>query len=235
MQASLSQQLTLPIERAYEQTLVNFVPGQNEEVVSALELGTGSFTGIWVCGAKSTGKTHLLRGATLASEDLAATAIVDCSLARTSRDHLLSALYRIGRYARVVALDNVVDLAADEACEEALLTVYERVRAVDGLFVVADRLAAAATEFRMNDLNSRLRGLMHYRLVALTDEDKAELLIARARHRGYTLSDSVLAYWLSRGSRDLSVLLTDLDRLDRASLVHRRHVTIPLLKDVLGY
>ena len=45
----------------------------------------------------------------------------------------------------------------------------------------------------------------------------------------------MLDYWLARGPRDLGALLTDLDTLDKASLAYKQRVTIPLLKQVLGY
>ena len=115
------------------------------------------------------------------------------------------------------------------------MTIYERVRGARGMLVVADRLAARATEFGIADLNSRLRSLMHFQMRPLQDGDKADILRGRAARRGYVLSDAVVDYWLARGPRDLRLLLTDLDRLDRASLVHHRHVTVPLLKEVLGY
>ena len=115
------------------------------------------------------------------------------------------------------------------------MATYERLNTSNGLLIVGDRLAATATDFSIADLNSRMRSLMHYQMMPLVDEEKSEILRARALHRGYELNESVLSYWLARGPRDLRLLLTDLDRLDRASLAHQRHVTIPLLKEVLGY
>ena len=44
-----------------------------------------------------------------------------------------------------------------------------------------------------------------------------------------------MEYWLRRGPRDLGTLLTDLEVLDRATLSHKQTVTVPLLKQVLGY
>ena len=49
------------------------------------------------------------------------------------------------------------------------------------------------------------------------------------------MSGSVVEYWLRRGPRGLDQLLADLERLDAATLQHKRLLTVPLLKSVLGY
>ena len=75
----------------------------------------------------------------------------------------------------------------------------------------------------------------HFQIQPLADMEKKQLLEQRADARGYDLSQSVLDYWLARGPRDLGALLRDLDTLDAASLAQKQLVTIPLLKEVLGY
>ena len=61
------------------------------------------------------------------------------------------------------------------------------------------------------------------------------MLRLRAEQRGYDLNEAVLDYWLRRGPRSLNVLLDDLQRLDQATLERQRLLTIPLLKEILGY
>ena len=230
--SSGSGQLTLPIDRVHEQTLENFVPGPNAEIFSSLTQEYDGFQGFWLCGAMGTGKTHLLRGLALGEgrSGLNKCLFVDASLSVAT-----SQLEQGAQFGDVVAVDNAAELAGNRAAEEALMSIYERLRAERGLLILSHQFAATAVEYTLQDLNSRLRSLMHYQLVPLRDEEKAEILKSRAAHRGYELSESVLSYWLARGPRELQLLLTDLDRLDRASLQAQRHVTVPLLKEVLGY
>jgi DnaA family protein len=101
--------------------------------------------------------------------------------------------------------------------------------------MVAHRQPAAAVSFSLADLNSRLRALAHHQLAPLDDDDKSQVLRIRAEQRGYHLSDSVVEYWLRRGPRGVDQLLADLERLDAATLQHKRLLTVPLLKSVLGY
>ena len=234
--SSGSGQLTLPIDRAHEQTLENFIPGPNAEILATLTEQRAEFQGFWLCGATGSGKTHLLRALSLGE-------MLGHGQAGANRRLFVDASLSVAtiqleqgvRFGDVIAVDNAAEIAGNRAAEEALMGIYERLRADSGLLVLSHQLSATAVDYSLEDLNSRLRSLMHYQLAPLRDEEKAEILKARAAHRGYELSGPVLSYWLARGPRELQLLLTDLDRLDRASLQAQRHVTIPLLKEVLGY
>ncbi|MGA8005383.1 MAG: DnaA/Hda family protein, partial [Burkholderiales bacterium] len=84
-----------------------------------------------------------------------------------------------------------------------------------------------------DDLRSRLGWGLVYQLKALTDEDKARHLRAEAERRGLRISDEVIRYLLSRLPRDLPSLNAALELLDRYSLAHQRHITLPLVREAL--
>jgi DnaA family protein len=138
-----------------------------------------------------------------------------------------------------VSVDHVEELRNDPAAEEALMGLYNALhdsdRAVHRRLLVAHRQNAGQLTFGLADLNSRLRALAHHQLQPLTDEEKCEVLRRRAQGRGYHLTDAVVEYWLRRGPRGMDQLLADLERLDQATLQHKRLLTVPLLKSVLGY
>ena len=113
--------------------------------------------------------------------------------------------------------------------------LHDSDRAVHRRILVAHRQSAGQLDFCLADLNSRLRALDHHQLQPLTDEEKCEVLRRRAQGRGYHLTDAVVEYWLRRGPRGIDQLLADLERLDQATLQHKRLLTVPLLKSVLGY
>jgi len=56
----------------------------------------------------------------------------------------------------------------------------------------------------------------------------------RAKNTGMELSDEAVSYLLNHHSRDLASLITTLDKLENASLIEKRKVTIPFLKDQLN-
>ena len=55
------------------------------------------------------------------------------------------------------------------------------------------------------------------------------------RMRGLQMSDEVGRFILTRGERSMSALFELLERLDQASLQAQRKLTIPFLKETLGW
>jgi DnaA family protein len=72
-------------------------------------------------------------------------------------------------------------------------------------------------------------------MVQGTDEDKAAILQFRATRRGMSLSAEAATFIVSRAPRAMSQLLSILDQLDDASLVQQRVLSIPFVKQTLGW
>lgn len=228
------EQQTLAVERALQQTFDSFVVGGNGELISRLRAPVAGFSGLWICGPRSSGRSHLLRAACQQAGGRRSH-YIGCADFGSRQDGRLQALKQAAQSSsRVVAVDDVGALQDDAAAQEALLAVYQRLFE-GGLLLVSHIQSAAHMTFSTPDLASRMRALDHYAITPLDDEQKADLLRRRADQRGYELTPAVLHYWLTRGPRDIGALLTDLDALDRATLTQQKLVTIPMLKQVLGY
>ena len=226
----MPSQITLDLSFPLQQSFDNFILGDNAELLTALKSSPNL---IWISGPSGSGKTHLLRGAARhAGKQGRTTSFVPCA---HPSNEVAEALDLAAQFGDVVLVDDVAHIAGHSEMERALLASYERLKASGGDLIISHQNAAAAIDFGLQDLNSRCRSLLHYGVAALDDEGKAQLLRERASHHGYDLSDAVVDYWLFRGPRDVGALLTDLSRLDRASLSRHRQVTIPLLKEELGY
>jgi DnaA family protein len=72
-----------------------------------------------------------------------------------------------------------------------------------------------------------------YKLHALSDDEKLNCLMMRAKRRGIGLSEEVGKYILTHCPRHMGTLFTVLDALDKASLAAKRRLTIPFVKEVL--
>ncbi|HBK18435.1 MAG TPA: hypothetical protein DDZ38_07320 [Gammaproteobacteria bacterium] len=234
-------QTILPIDLPHQPRLGNFVVGENQELLGRLgELQPG-FSGLWLCGDPSSGKSHLLRAAVqqqvLSGTEVSEVGYLRCQTPEQTTSQLLTLVDHMGQNndLHTVALDDIQHVMGNRAAEEALLTLYQQVVVARGRLLVSHRQPASNTRFLLADLDSRMRALAHYRVVPLDDAGKARVLRLRAEARGYHLPHGVLEYWLSRGPRAMDTLLYDLERLDQASLQHQRMLTIPLLKQVLGY
>jgi DnaA family protein len=68
----------------------------------------------------------------------------------------------------------------------------------------------------------------------LSEAESRAALRREADRRGLFLSDEVIDYLLTRFSRDMKHLMELLDRLDEFALVHKRAITVPLLKQMLA-
>jgi DnaA family protein len=72
-----------------------------------------------------------------------------------------------------------------------------------------------------------------YKLRPLADNERAEALMKHAEARGLELERAAADYLLGRVDRDMVALGCWLDRLDRASLVEQRRLTIPFIRRLL--
>ena len=69
---------------------------------------------------------------------------------------------------------------------------------------------------------------------ALSEAESRAALRREADRRGLFLSDEVIDYLLHRYARDLKHLMVQLDRLDEFAMVHKRALTVPLLRQMLA-
>ncbi|OIQ79781.1 DnaA regulatory inactivator Hda [mine drainage metagenome] len=200
------KQLLLDIQPAPAPTLENFVPGANTEALySLLQAASGQADGrfIYLWGAPGSGKSHLLR----ACADLA-------------RE----------REVQLVIADDVQTLSGDAQIE--LFNTYNRLREGRGALIASGDAAPMMMGLR-DDLATRLSWGLVYHLHPLSDEEKAQALLAHAMERGMKLPDGMVEYCLRHMRRDLRTLMATLDALDKWSLTAKRPVTLPLLRQLL--
>lgn len=200
------KQLLLDIQPAPAPSLENFVPGRNTEALyHLLQAATGHAETrfITLWGPGGSGKTHLLA----ACADLA-------------KQH----------GTELIIADDVQTL--DDAAQIDLFNTYNRLRASSGVLIASGDAAPMQMGLR-DDLATRLSWGLVYQLHPLTDEEKAQALMAHAAERGMKLPDEVVDYCLRHLRRDLRTLMATLDALDRWSLTAKRPVTLPLLRQLL--
>ena len=149
--------------------------------------------------------------------------------AGSGRTHLLRATARSN--ASLVVVDDVHLL--DAAGQRALFVAINDAR--DGgaaVLAAGDRPPAQLT--LREDLRTRLAWGLVYQLVPLGDDDKAKHLKAAAATRGLQLSDDIVAYLLARLPRDMASLQSIMEVLDRYSLMRKRPLTLPLVREALA-
>lgn len=245
----VSPQMALPIAHADKASFDNFWVGRNEELVTALKKismpeqinvsDTIARKVLYLYGGSGAGKSHLAFSAIRAANRIANdetseqgastdTSYVSLNDGRVTTE-MLSAINPSG----LVCVDDINAWAGDREKESALFTLFEQVKHSDGHLLVCSSQPPGAAGFVINDLVSRLSSGLIYPVYELNDEERFFAIKLRANQRGLKIADDAVKYLLSRSSRDPGDLFEILDRIDRASLVEKRRITIPFLQNVL--
>lgn len=232
-------QLPLDIKLPDSATFANLVRGGNGEAIDHVRqsLGRRGDDGgaIYVWGVPGSGKSHLLQAACqhIAAVGEASVYLPLQAAEATAAEALVPAMLDGLESLALVCVDDVDAIAADDAWETALFHLYNRIQATGGHLLVAGHAAPAELPLRLADLRSRLAWGWIFQLHVLGDEDKKRALQLRAGTRGFVLPDEVSDYLLRYYPRDMHALFSLLDRLDTASVIAQRRLTIPFVKSVL--
>ena len=221
----MGEQLVFELVAPEPASFANFVPGRNGEAVAALgraAAGTLAERSIVLWGASGAGKSHLLAACADAATRHGRRAFLWPSPSAIDPQAPLAAA--------LVAVDDVDHADADGAAR--LFTLYNALGEQGGTFVGASALPPARIALR-DDVRTRLSWGLVLEVVPHADDDKPEALAAYARSRGFTLADEVIVYLLAHGRRDMRSLVATLAALDRTSLVQKRPVTVPLVREWL--
>jgi DnaA-homolog protein len=220
--------VTLPAGSGFE----SFDPGENALAVDslrALAQGRGE-TQIYLYGESGSGKSHLLQAVCHESSSQGRrAAYLPPSLLVDAGARVLDGLESLA----VVCLDGVGGLAGTADGETALFNLINRARTMGTQLVLSDRLPPRGLPTALADLASRLVWGPVYQLIPLGDAAKCAVLMDRAQRRGFELPREVGEYLLRTCPRDLSSLLEQLGRLERASLSNQRRVTLRFARSVL--
>ncbi len=207
-----------------EQSFASFVAGPNAAALAHLRLGAAGHAPVsYLWGASGSGKTHLLR-----------------ALARRAHEQG----QRSGWFAPSTALPWQLDEAwslvvidecdaLDEARQHAAFALFVDATTHGIAVAAAGRLPPVDLPLR-EDLRTRLGWGHVFALQPLAEAEMRAALRREADRRGVFLSDEVMDYLLTRFERNLKPLMAQLDRLDRFSLVHKRAITVPMLKQMLA-
>lgn len=185
---------------------------------------------VYLFGASGSGKSHLLYAACVHAQELGLTSqLLTLDEFRQYSPRMLDGLEQLD----LVCLDNIQQIAGDSHWQVALFDLYNRLQEQGKkLIIVADE-PPMQLGITLPDLVSRLQACTVFQLRLLSDDDKQRLLQQKARIRGLELTDEVARYLLNRQQRDVRALVSLLDLLDKASMIHQRRLTIPFVKDVL--
>lgn len=227
----MTAQLPLGLRWPRRQRFEHFHAGANAAVLAAVQTLATQPGAPWLylSGASSSGKSHLLMAACQAAHEAGHT--VQYLPLKKLHDHANAIRGVAG--SQCIALDDLDALAGSRDAEHALFDVYNRARAEGTALLFAAEVVPAQLPLTLPDLRSRLGACTQFALRPLDDIERREVLKRQAALRGIELDDTVLDWLFARYARDLGALFDLLDRLDQASLAAQRRVTVPFLRGLL--
>jgi len=212
------KQLVLDVRLDAPPRLDNYFAGDNQALVAALaDQARGVISDhIYLWSAPAMGRTHLLRAAVAAAPDGA----------YLSPPRVIDPLPGVA----LLAIDDVHRL--DDAASIAVFNAFNRARERNQTLLLAGNAPPRDLALR-EDLRTRIGQCLAFEIQPLTDLARSAILSSMAAQRGLRLDGDVVNYLMRYGRRDMPALVATLDALDRASLEHKRPITLPLLRELM--
>lgn len=185
---------------------------------------------LFLHGPGDGGKSHLLQAACHACDGVALYLPLS-AVAEMAPADLLEGMAS----AALICLDDLQAVAGDDAWEHALFNLYNALQTSAARLLIAADAPPLSLAVALPDLRSRLASMLVCAVPAPDDEDRLAILIARARLRGLALPQEVARYIANRAGRSLADLIAVLEELDRASLAHQRGLSIPFVRQIMGW
>ena len=218
-------QLGLPISLDSKMLLDNFLGNrQLIEFITQLYIDQTPAE-IYVYGPTGLGKTHLLQGSVLkVLSDQQSAMYIDCY--NSLPEHVLESIEQLNW----ISIDNID--AINDNQKDLFFDLYNRAKQARVTMLISGSDLPSELSV-MKDLKTRLSLATVFQLEELDDELTMLVLNNQMSDRNLSIDSKVYEYLFKYYSRDVKVLLTAIDDLDKVSLQAKQSITIPFVKKIL--
>lgn len=197
---------------------------------SALKQDNGN--AFYLYGESGVGKTHLLQASCryVTEQDKASVYLPFGDLSLPLIPDVLIGLEQMP----LVCLDDIDEIIGDSKWELALANLITKSSVQGHTLILTGQQAVNDWSIKTTDLAKALMTVLPIEMHAI--EEKDEVIIALQRHSlrlGFELPIEVGNYLIKQFSSDLQELLAVLKLLEQATLVEKRRLTLPFVKQVL--
>jgi len=218
-------QLGLPISLDSKMLLDNFL-GNKQLLKFITEIYVDKTSAeIYVYGASGLGKTHLLQGAALkALSEQQSAMYIDCF--NPLPEHVLESIEQLNW----ISIDNIDVINNNQ--QDLFFDLYNRAKQAKVTMLISG--SGLPSELGvMKDLKTRLGLATIFQLEELDDELTMSVLNNQMIDRNLSIDSKIYEYLFKYYSRDVKILLSAMDELDKASLQAKQNITIPFVKNIL--
>jgi len=231
---NVSQQLPLHVSFREDAVFEDFLPGENAVAIGTLRHALAKLNDhlVFLWGGQGVGVSHILQAAIhdLQTQGLDAVYLPLGECMGFGPD-ALEGLDQLD----AIAIDDIDIIASHSEWQEALFHFYNRMRDSGKLILVGGQCSPLHLSLTLADLKSRLSSGLTLQLVSMSDEDRVDWLVWKGRRRGLVIEKDVAEFLIHRHNQNMKELVATFDHLDSASLAEKRRLTIPFLKQVLGW
>ena len=226
-QLAINKQMALPLKFKSIKNRENYLVSKcNIEAVKLIENSTfwqnrkkiNSIPGAIIYGPKGSGKTHLC---SIFKQN------VDCDYLTSVSNNSLEQVSEGKRF----ILDNF--LPGKRYPSELVMHFMNQVTYKEGSILLLSRLSPYEMNWKLDDLNSRIRSLISSEIKLPDDDLLYSLIVKYSSEKNLFLSDKKIIYILERLDRSFESIIKVIDRLDTYSLEVNKKVTYEIIKIIL--
>lgn len=212
-----SYQQSLPLKLLPSYGRHDFIVGEsNIDAVKWVDTFFKSkINGLVIIGPSASGKSHLIstlkkKNKVLVAEDINKEKINILEL----NDLIIENIEKIDNHIFFLHVINIVK----ERNFKVLLT---------------SRLSINDLDIRLEDLRSRLLAYAHSKILLPTDDVLRGIIIKISRDKGISMSDAVINFIINHLERSYLAIYSFINELDRLSLIKKKKITIPFVKNLM--
>jgi len=228
-----AEQVPLLFDFKAEQSFTSFYAGRNYEAVKHL---TDSSSGegeqqLYLWSETGLGKTHLLQACCQQAYQLQHSSFYIC----LEKDQLPPPDILQGLESfELVCIDNIEQCAGNSEWEHALFNFYNSHRDNGHKLILTADVSPSFLPIVLPDLKTRMSWGLTLKLQEPDDTERIAAFTCKAKYLGFEVPPQVGAFLTKHYARDLPSLWNLLPKLDQATLVAKRKLTLPFLKQILA-
>lgn len=228
----MPEQLPLQFELQSNQNFSTFYPGNNVEIISHLQRITSSNEQqIFLWGEPGTGKTHCLQASCQEATKLNRTSFYLSLDPQSIPDpSILEGLETFD----LVCFDNIEHICNNKAWEQSFFNFFNLHRDNNKQLILSASCPPHFLDIQLPDLKTRMSWGLTLKLNSLTDDQQLQALIYKAAALGFDIPNNVGRFIITHYARDHASTWAILDKVEQATLIAKRKISIPFLKQIMA-